>query len=228
MSGAFKQLQMNPNNNAFWQARGLIERPGNWQDEVKRMKNEGLLTAAANLAAAKSPARKQLIGTVTRKVEHAAKEILGGHAKVHHKGSVKKRTDIAATHDLDLWIELPKASPVTKKQKQKLAVELRKDTRTFKRVLNQEWSLMLECKDGLKVDVIPQHTTFRHSASSRPTKGFGNNPRARDAVRILKDKHPNRWKGKDIEIAVQQAQTQRRRMPNFEIAERAEVMLSIL
>ena len=222
-----KHLQTNPNNDAYWQARGFSARPPSWQDEVARMKKEGESTAAANLAASKPLARQRLIGQVTRAVECCAKQVLGGNAKVHRKGSLKKKTDIAATSDLDLWIELPEKMPMTRKQKQRLAVDLLRKTFTFDaetisftRVLNQQWSLVLEC-NGLSVDVVPQYATFRSKAASAPKDDFKHNSRAREAVRLVKDKHPNRWKGKTIERAVLQAQKKRKGMPNYEIAENA-------
>ena len=213
--------QLNPNNVAFWRVRGHDARPTNWMGVVQRRKKEGALEFAANKAAAKSPERKAIIKEATQTVNLAAKEVLGGQVQVHVKGSVKKSTDVTATSDLDLWIEIPKSQPMTKHKKKELARLLQTKTHVFTQVFNNDCWVVLKCRDGLCVDVVPQHATFRPKPTRRPTNGFGKNPRAREAVRIIKDKHPNRWEGKFIERAVQQAQMIRKRMPTDEIVPRA-------
>ena len=39
--------QMNPNNDAYWQARGYNERPGNWEDQLVLLDDLGYLPQGA-------------------------------------------------------------------------------------------------------------------------------------------------------------------------------------
>ena len=110
--------QLNPNNVAYWRARGKQTRPDDWMDVAKRRKAEGQLTVQANAVAAQPRAKKRLMGQMTSVVVEAVKEVLGGRAQVIKAGSQRKGTNTGSS-DLDLWIDCPEK--MTSDQKHDIA-----------------------------------------------------------------------------------------------------------
>lgn len=220
----------NPNNKEYWRSRGFQDRPTNWKDQARRINQIGQATAAANAAAAKTPEEKRHIGHLKRRINHSVKHVLGRQAEIHDAGSMKKHTDIHSS-DLDIWIKMPNGKQMTPADMTELAEDLRFDPgKHIDEVIEKPLSIQLLSSRGLKVDLVPGNSTFRDPKklpTPKPSnKGFHCNPKAQEAVRLVKMETKQKYKGRHIEDAVLQAQRKTKGQSNVELRDRALKILS--
>ena len=119
-----KANQMNPNNPAYYQARGMSTRPKNWSETLEKKCRQGQLENRANNAAALSKETRRAIGSDTQRVEKVAKQELGPHVQVYKGGSQYKRTNISYS-DNDLKIKVDR--PITRDDRARLGKGLEKE-----------------------------------------------------------------------------------------------------
>ena len=220
---AQSDLAMNPNNQAFWRSRQYKQRPADWQERALELKKSGRMEADANANASKPKPTKQFIGKVMKAVRQSAKQVLGPKTQVLMAGSLKKHTDIASS-DLDIYLEIAD-EPMTRKQKQELTEDLRKNVgKRVREVQERAKSIKLFGANGMTVDIVPSKSTFRDPdkmPTPPPKKGFHNNTKAQVAVRILKEQYKKQWKGMTIERAVLEAQRAKAGQNAAELHDRA-------
>jgi hypothetical protein len=79
---ACANLVNNPNNDAYWQSRGLASRPDNWGSKVAQRAADGRLQAVANSAAHRSKDVRAAAGRQNKIIVKAVKASLGSHVHV--------------------------------------------------------------------------------------------------------------------------------------------------
>ena len=200
--------QINPNHPAYWQSRGLP--PGDWESPVAQRALEGQLHAMANAVASLSSGVRAANSRRTDIIVKAVKASLGSHVQVHTGGSQAKHTFTSGSNH-DLWVEVGNAC-VSRAQRtglrDNLVSMLTKGGWRPRLVLLRETSVRLYYKKG-HVDIVFDKCCFSDKVHSKPTPRFKNNPKARAAVRLIKD-CPQEFKGDHIEKKVIAAQHQKK------------------
>ena len=193
-----------------------IQRIGNrvvWRLEspVAQSALEGQLEAIANAVACRSSGvRAATNNRRTDIIFQAVHASLGGKAEVSKAGSQAKHTDTSSS-DHDLWVY---AGDVGVSRAQRTALRdslvsmLTESGWPPRLVLLRETSVRLYYKKG-QVDIVFDRTLFNNKVHSEPTPRFRNNPKARAAVRLIKD-CPQNFNGDDIEKEVLAAQRQKK------------------
>ena len=201
--------QINPDHPAYWQSRGLAA--GDWESPVAQSALEGQLEAIANAVACRSSGvRAATNNRRTDIIFQAVHASLGGKAEVSKAGSQAKHTDTSSS-DHDLWVY---AGDVGVSRAQRTALRdslvsmLTESGWPPRLVLLRETSVRLYYKKG-QVDIVFDRTLFNNKVHSEPTPRFRNNPKARAAVRLIKD-CPQNFNGDDIEKEVLAAQRQKK------------------
>ena len=215
----------NPNNHAYWKSRGYSSRPDNWESAAAQRAAEGRLEARANAAASRTSGERAVAGRRTDTIVQAVKAALGGHVQVRKAGSQAKRTAVAGRSDYDLWVDVGEEC-VSRAQRKVLRAYLTGmltwdgdlvDVRDYLTpmltwdgdhvdVILRETGIRIEFEDTNHFDVVFSKCCFSDKSRRMPAQRFENNPKARDAVRLIKDGSPQKFKGEDIEKAVLAAQ----------------------
>ena len=199
---------LNPDHPAYWKSRGVP--PGDWESPVAQRALEGQLEAIANAVASRSSGVRAVTNRRTDIIVQAVHASLGGKAEVRKAGSQAKHTDTSSS-DHDLWVY---AGDVGVSRAQRTALRdslvsmLIKGGCRPRLVLLRETSVRLYYKKG-QVDIVFDRKRFNDKIHSKPTPRFENNPKARAAVRLIKD-CPQNFKGDDIEKEVLAAQRQKK------------------
>ena len=208
MSACASQVN-NPNNHAYWISRGYREgRPDNWESAAAQRAAEGRSEARANAAASRTSGERAVAGRRTDTIVQAVKAALGGHVQVRKAGSQAKRTAVAGRSDYDLWVDVSEGC-VSRAQRKVLHDYLTSMlTRGGDRadVFLRETGIRIEFEDTNHFDVVFSQCCFSDKPRRMPAQRFENNPKARDAVRLIKDGSPQNFKGEAIEKAVLAAQ----------------------
>ena len=204
------QASKNPNNPADWKSRGLASRPDNWKTEAAQRAVSGRLEARANEAASRTSGERAAANRRTDIIVQAVQASLGGKAELRKAGSHAKHTDTASS-DHDYWVYVGDVG-VSRAQRTDL-----RDTLVSMLteggwrpllVLLRETGVRLEYKKG-HVDIVFDKQLFNDKIHTKPKpQRFTNNPKARDAVRLIKAGSPQKFKGEAIEKAVIAAQGQ--------------------
>lgn len=199
---------MNPNNAAFWGARGAPCRPGDWHNVVAERRDHGQREHALNMAAAETAEMRASHGRDTVRVERVVKDVLGGQAQVW-KGGGRNKHDNLATGDLDLLIVAPQA--LRTEDRHALGRGLRGEFGSS-RVSESKPRIHQVEGEGGRIDVVPQRATFFGGHCNRmPRDPFKFNPQARHAVRDVKlgaQERGENVRGHFAEGAVLEAQQQ--------------------
>ena len=198
----------NPNNVAFWQSRGVASRPGNWKSKVAQRAADGRLQAVANGAAYRSKEARAAAGRRNKIIVRAVKDSLGSHVQVHKVGSQVKHTDVARS-DQDFWVDVGDDC-LSRAKRKVLRDNLTSMLNKGAKVELRECAVRILLDDDEHVDIAFSSYCFHSKQHHEPAQRFTNNPRARDAVRLIKDGSPQNFKGEDVEIAVLTAQKQRK------------------
>jgi hypothetical protein len=197
---------MNSNHPAYWQSRGVP--PGDWESPVAQ-RLEGKLHTMANAAASRPDGVRKAAKRRTEIIKQAVKASLGGKAEVRNAGSQAKHTDTSSS-DHDLWVyagDVGVSRAQRKDLRDHLVVMLTEGGWRPAAVLLLQTSVRLGYSKG-QVDIV--FDRFNDKIHSKPTLRFKNNPKARAAVRLIKD-CPQKFKGDAIEKAVLAAQRQKKR-----------------
>ena len=200
--------QINPKHPAYWQSRGVP--PGDWESAVAQLALEGQLQAIANAVASRPSGVRAATNRRTDIIVQAVQASLGGKAEVHTAGSQAKHTDTSSS-DHDLWVY---AGDVGVSRAQRTALRdslvsmLTESSCRPRLVLLRETSVRLYYKKG-QVDIVFDRKLFNDKIHSKPTPRFENNPKARAAVRLIKD-CAQKFEGDAIEKAVLAAQQQKK------------------
>jgi len=206
MSACVSQVK-NPNNHAY----------GNWESaaaqRVAEERLEGQLEAMANALASLPIDVRKAAKRRTTVIVQAVEASLGGQAMVYLAGSQAKHTDIWSS-DHDYWIDtgdLGVSRTQRKDLRDNLSSKLTAGGWRPRLVLLRESSVRLYYRKA-QVDIVFDRTRFNDKTHSKPTPRFKNNPKARAAVRLIKD-CPQTFKGKGnkVEKTVLAAQRQKRR-----------------
>ena len=202
-----RENQMDPKHAAYRKLRGLP--PGEWETPVAQRALEGQLQAMANDAACRTSGECVASGRRTDSIVKAVKASLSGKAEVRKAGSQAKHTDISSS-DLDLWVGVGDAG-VSRAQRKNLRDNLvsmlTKGGLKPTRVVLRETSVRLEYKKG-HVDIV--FDKVNEKVHSKPMPRLKNNPKARAAVRLIKEGCPQKLKGDAIEKKVIAAQQQKK------------------
>ena len=168
----------------------------------------GRLEARANDAAFRTSGERAAANRRTDIIVQAVKASLGGKAEVRNAGSQAKHTDTSSS-DHDYWVYVGDVG-VSRAQRTDL-----RDTLVSMLteggwrpllVLLRETGVRLEYKKG-HVDIVFDKMLFNDKTHTKPKpQRFTNNPKARDAVRLIKAGSPQNLKGEAIEKAVIAAQ----------------------
>ena len=202
----------NPNNDAYWQSRGLASRPDNWESEFAQRATVGRLEARANDAAYRISGERVAAGWRTNIIVRAVKASLGSHVQVHKVGSRAKHTDIVSRSDQDFFVDVGNACvsrPRRKSLRDNLVAMLSADDYPM-RVLLRQTGIRIELKETDHVDIIFSKCCFSDKPRPMPAPRFENNPKARHAVRLIKKGSPQKFKGETIETAVLTAQKEKK------------------
>lgn len=227
LSACVSQDNNNPNNVAYWRSRGLRSRPENWQSRVTEGAIERRLQAVANDAASRTSGERAADKARTAIIVEAVKaSSLGSKAQVHKAGSQSKRTNVA-TSDLDLWVAGDE--PVTRNQRKNfgghLMSMLKQGGHEPVRILLKETSIRIEYR-ATSIDIVFDKHAFSGKVHPKPAQRFINNPRAAAAVRLLKARSPQKFKGEAIEKAVLAAQSQEKKQSLETLAVTALLLLA--
>ena len=201
----------NPNNDAFWKSRGLASRPDNWESKAAQRAVDGRLQARSNNAASRTSGERALAGRRTDIVVRAVKASLGGKAEVRKAGSQAKRTDIADS-DYDLWVDVGDEclSRAERKVLRDTLTSMLNKGGDPARVVLKESTVRVLLNDEEHIDIAFSSYCFSCKQHHKPVQRFTNNPKARDAVRLIKAGSPQKFKGEAIEMAVLTAQGQKK------------------
>ena len=202
----------NPNNPAYWQSRGRKSRPDNWESEVAQRAAEGRLEARANNAASRTSRERKVARWRNSIIVQAVKASLGTHVQVHKVGSQAKHTDVARS-DQDFWVDVGDKCVSRAKRKHlrdKLTSMLNEGRGDPARVELRATTVRILLEDEEHIDVAFSSYCFSSKQHHKPAQRFTNNPKARDAVRLIKDGSPQKFKGEAIEKAVLAAQRQKK------------------
>ena len=202
----------NPNNPVYWKSRGYSSRPDNWESAAAQRaaaeRLEGQLEATANAAASRTSGERAVAGWRTDTIVRAVKASLGGLVQVLKVGSQAKRTAVAGHSDYDLRVDVGEDC-VSRAQRKVLRDNLTSMLTKGgdrARVLLRETGIRIEFEDTNHFDVVFSKCCFSDKPRRMPAQRFENNPRARDAVRLIKQGSPQNFKGEAIEKAVLAAQ----------------------
>jgi len=210
MSACASQVN-NPNNDAYWMSLGYSSRPDNWAQRVAEERLEGQLEAKANTLASRLIDVRKAANRRTTVIVQAVEASLGGKAQVRLAGSQAKHTDIWSS-DHDYWVDTGSLGVSRSERtdlRDNLASMLTAGGFRPRLVLLLESSVRLYYRKA-QVDIVFDRTRFNDKTHSKPTPRFKNNPKARAAVRLIKD-CPQKFKGDDVEKAVIAAQQKKRR-----------------
>lgn len=202
----------NPNNDAYWQSRGLASRPDNWESEVAQRAADGRLEARANDAAYRISGERVAAGRRTDIIVRAVKASLGSHVQVHKVGSRAKHTDVVSRSDQDFFVDVGDAcvSRLQRKSLRDNLVAMLSAHDYPMRVLLRQTGILIELKETDHVDIIFSKCCFSDKPHPMPAARFENNPKARRAVRLIKEGSPQKFKGETIEMAVLTAQKEQK------------------
>ena len=198
----------NPNNHAYWKSRRYSSRPDNWESAAAQRAAEGRSEARANAAASRTSGERAVAGRRTDTIVRAVKAALGGHVQVRKAGSQAKRTAVAGRSDYDLWVDVGEecVSRTQRKVLRDYLTSMLTGGGDRAVVLLRETGIRIEFEDTTHFDVVFSNCCFSDKRRRKPAQRFENNPKARDAVRLIKDGSPQKFKGEDIEKAVLAAQ----------------------
>ena len=198
----------NPNNDAYWQSRGLASRPDNWESEVAQRAADGRLKAWANDAASRTSGEGAVAGRRTDIIVQAVKASLGTNVQVRKVGSRAKHTDVVSRSDQDFFVDVGDACvsrPQRNSLRDNLVAMLSADDYP-RSVLLRQTGILIKLKGTDHVDIIFSKCCFSDKPHPMPAQRFENNPKAQDAVRLIKEGSPQKFKGEGIEMAVLTAQ----------------------
>jgi hypothetical protein len=145
-------------------------------------------------------------------IVQAVEASLGGRAQVCMAGSQAKHTDIWSS-DHDYFVDTGGLG-VSRSERTDLRDNLASmltagGTCRPRLVILRESSVRLYYRKA-QVDIVFDRTRFNDKTHSKPTPRLKNNPKARAAVRLIKD-CPQKFEGDAVEKAVLTAQRQKRR-----------------
>ena len=175
------------------------------------IKLDGQLQALANALASLPIDVRKAAKRRTNVIVQAVEASLGGQAKVYLAGSQAKHTDIWSS-DHDYWVEtggLGVSRTERTDLRDNLASLLTERGWRPRLVVLLDTSVRLYYRKA-QVDIVFDRTRFSDKTHSKPTPRFKNNPKARAAVRLIKD-CPQKFKGVAIEKAVLAAQQEKKR-----------------
>ena len=198
----------NPNNDAYWQSRGLASRPDNWESEFAQRATVGRLEARANDAAYRISGERVAAGWRTNIIVRAVKASLGSHVQVHKVGSRAKHTDIVSRSDQDFFVDV--GDDCLSRAKRKVLRDNLTSMLNPARVELRERTVRIRLNDEEHVDIAFSSYCFSSKPHPNPAQRFTNNPKARHAVRLIKDGSPQEFKGEAIDIAVLKAQKKKK------------------
>ena len=198
----------NPNNVAFWQSRGVASRPGDWKSKVAQRAADGRLQAVANGAAYRSKEARAAAGRRNKIIVRAVKDSLGSHVQVHKVGSQVKHTDVARS-DQDFWVDVGDDC-LSRAKRKVLRDNLTSMLNKGAKVELRECAVRILLDNDEHVDIAFSSYCFSSKPHHKPAQRFTNNPKARDAVRLIKAANPQKFKGEAIEKAVIAAQGQKK------------------
>ena len=200
---ACANLVNNPNNDAYWQSRGLASRPDNWESKVAQRAADGRLQAVANSAAHRSKDVRAAAGRQNKIIVKA----LGSHVHVHKVGSQAKHTDVARS-DQDFFVDV--GDDCLSRAERKVLRDNLTSMLNPARVELRERTVRIHLNDEEHVDIAFSSYCFSSKPHHKPAQRFKNNPKARAAVRLIKVGSPQEFKGDDIEKAVLAAQKKKK------------------
>jgi len=202
----------NPNNHAYWKSRGYGSRPDNWASAAAQRaaeeRLEGQLEATANAAASRTSGERAVAGWRTDTIVRAVKASLGGHVQVRKAGSQAKRTAVAGRSDYDLWVDVGEecVSRAQRKVLRDYLTSMLTKGGDLADVLLRETGIRIKFENTNHFDVVFSKCCFSDKPRRMAAQRFENNPKARDAVRLIKQGSPQKFNGEDIEKAVLAAQ----------------------
>ena len=205
--------QMNPNNAAFYQSRGVSTRPGNWQSHASHADStmsRSIRTSACEASASSAQSRAAFAADMRAVNQVVQSGGFGGQA--HKAGSQAKHTNVAGRSDLDVRVYSQNGSGFSRSAHQGLAQAFRNDSH-FSQVdtSSNPNVIKLQGKSG-GVDVRLNSADGGALASGYKTgpvkNGFHNNQVGQDVARHLKANYDVR--GVEAESAVLRAQQQNR------------------
>lgn len=217
----------NPNNDAFWKARGIDSRPSNWHEKVNAHKRDGALHHRADQAGHLSQDQRRKIGEDVEKIERAAKDVYGGDAQVYKDGSIRKGTNIPGS-DVDTKIAV--STPATMEQRHDLQSELGKAFGN-ENVEQGENHDVVKGASG-ELDVLPSRANYYGDIEMDPPglNPFHTNTKAASAVRNIKldaQELGEKVKGKDVETKVLRVQQENKGIGLGELVDKTKARLNI-
>eukprot|EP00931_Biecheleriopsis_adriatica_P107146 TRINITY_DN81483_c0_g1_i1.p1 TRINITY_DN81483_c0_g1~~TRINITY_DN81483_c0_g1_i1.p1 ORF type:complete len:281 (-),score=41.88 TRINITY_DN81483_c0_g1_i1:144-986(-) len=176
--------QKNPNNSAFYKARGEPCRPSTWQSTVDDRRARGQREHVLNMAAAETAEQRAAHARDVVRAERVVKDVLGGQAQVWKGGGRNKHNNLAGG-DLDLLIEHPKT--LDAQDRNDLGAAFR-DEFGSSCVSDRNPRIHQIRGEGGPIDVVPQKAAFFPDGRTNklPRNPFRFNPQARLAVRDVK------------------------------------------
>ena len=170
---------------------------------------DGQLHALANTLASRPIDARKAASRRTSVIVQAVKASLGGKAKVYMAGSQAKHTDIWSS-DHDYFVDIGGLGVSRAERtdlRDNLASMLTEGGWRPRDVRLLETSVRIDYCQA-QVDIVFDRARFSDKTHSMPTPRFKDNPTARAAVRLIKDR-PQNFKGHDVEKAVIAAQQEK-------------------